>query len=406
MLVGFSPNPAIEPGERIPGLDAETPYVVCRGKDSGMLQSRDDALALARPAAIPPHDTPYLCDQCPPSVAFVGRSAAVQNVLRTVRAVGTSGLNPVLILGETGTGKELAAKVVHHWACGGQEPFVAVNCASLNANLLESELFGHVKGAFTGADRDKTGLFELAGGGTLFLDEVSEIPPGLQAKLLRVLQERTYRKVGGTAELPLEATVIASSNRPLDKEAAQDAFRRDLYYRLAVLPIVLPPLRSPDRRSDIPLLGQYFLECSRLSLPNRPVGFTPEAVARLMEHPWPGNVRELRNVVERAILLERGSHIAPGSLCFDHALPSMSGDFRPPSCPEAFSLETAEREFILRALKETGWQRNRAAALLGITRATLYAKLKRYDIKAPGAAGKEDPPPAESEEVFHPAAGG
>jgi transcriptional regulator with PAS, ATPase and Fis domain len=331
---------------------------------------------------------PYLCEDCPPTVDFVGRSVAVRDALALMRAVGTSGLNPILILGETGTGKELAARTVHHWACGGEKPFVAVNCASLNANLLESELFGHVRGAFTGADREKQGLVELAGRGTLMLDEVSEMPAGLQAKLLRVLQERQYRKVGGTAELAMEATVVATSNRALDQETGSEAFRRDLYYRLAVLPIRLAPLRSPQRRDDIPLLARYFLANSRLTIPSRPTGFTPEAMAKLMGHHWAGNARELRNVVERAIVLERQERIRPVSVMFDHS--PIEAPREAPPAAEAFSLETAEREFILRALKETGWQRNRAAALLGITRATLYAKLKRYDIKVPGFDDKSE----------------
>ncbi|MCY2931783.1 MAG: sigma-54 dependent transcriptional regulator [Planctomycetota bacterium] len=346
---------------------------------------------------------PHLCEECPPTVDFVGRSAAIRESLAMMRAVGTSGLNPVLILGETGTGKELAARAVHHWACGADMPFIAVNCASLNANLLESELFGHVRGAFTGADRDKPGLFELAGRGALLLDEISEMPPPLQAKLLRVLQERLYRKVGGTTELAMEATIIATSNRALDQETGPEAFRRDLYYRLAVLPIKLAPLRSPERREDIPHLAKHFLARSRLAVAKRATGFTPEAMAKLVGHHWAGNVRELRNVVERAIVLEREDRIRPVNVMFDHS-PVPIPPEAPPAGAEAFSLETAEREFILRALNETGWQRNRAAALLGITRATLYAKLKRYDIKVPGADDKADMPPAPDGAILQPGA--
>lgn len=355
-----------------------------------MLRSRYEPVTDGRAGTVS-NDEPYCCEDCPPAVDFVGRSEAARDTLAMARAVGTSGLSPVLILGETGTGKELAARAVHHWACGGEGAFIAVNCASLNANLLESELFGHVRGAFTGADRDKTGLMELAGRGTLLLDEISEMPVGLQAKLLRVLQERRYRKVGGTVELAMEAVVIATSNRELGQETGPEAFRRDLYYRLAVMPIRLAPLRSPQRRSDIPLLAKYFLANSCLSVPSRPAGFTPEAMAKLMGHPWGGNARELRNVVERAIVLERHELIRPVSVMFDHSPSETPSQGSPPAPEEAFSLETAEREFIVRALKETGWQRNRAAALLGITRATLYAKLKRYDIKVPGPEDKGEP---------------
>ena len=191
---------------------------------------------------------------CPPEVPIVGRSRGMAQTLETIRIVAQSRCNPVLLLGETGTGKELGARAIHAWRCGEASNFVAVNCAALTANLLESELFGHVKGAFTGADRDKAGLFEAAGSGTIFLDEISEMPPPLQAKLLRVLQERTFRRVGDTRDIRCQATVIASSNRSLLEDARTGRFRKDLYYRLAVFPITIPPLRCPDRRDDIPLL--------------------------------------------------------------------------------------------------------------------------------------------------------
>ncbi|MCE5279989.1 MAG: sigma-54 dependent transcriptional regulator [Planctomycetaceae bacterium] len=331
-------------------------------------------------------DTSYFCSSCPPSLPFVGLSPGICEVLDTIKTVGASGLNPILIMGETGTGKEMVARAVHLWRCGEAADFVAVNCASLSETLLESELFGHVKGAFTSADRDKTGLFELAGSGTLFLDEISEIPTTLQAKLLRVLQERCFRKVGGTKEVPCQATVVATTNRSLTEEVEVGAFRRDLYYRLAVLPVIIPPLRSPQRRSDIPLLAEYFLKHSPLTLQSRPSGISNDAMDRLMAHPWPGNVRELKNVMDRAIILANQDEVTAESLRFDT---QSSADPESPGQPsrEDFSLEAAEREFILRALKETGWQRNRAAVLLGITRTTLYAKLKRYDIKMPPVSG-------------------
>jgi DNA-binding NtrC family response regulator len=327
-------------------------------------------------------DPRLVSDECPPGVGFVGRSAGVVQSLEMLRLVAESRCNPVLILGPTGTGKELAARAVHAWRCGDPETFVAVNCAALTATLLESELFGHVKGAFTGADRDKVGLFELAGEGTLLLDEISEMPLELQAKLLRVLQERKFRKVGGTKDLPCRATIVASSNRDLLAESRNGTFRQDLYYRLAVFPIRLPALNEPSRKADIPLLAEHFLRGSELC--GERCRLTPAAEAELTAHDWPGNVRELRNVIERALLLSRGEPIGPDHLQIE----------RDPSAPASealetaeakrdFSLETAEREFIVRALKETGWQRTRAAALLGITRATLHAKLKRYDIQPP-----------------------
>ena len=343
----------------------------------------------------------FFCDDCPPGVAFVGRSPAAQRLLQTVRMVAFSRCNPVLILGETGVGKELVAKALHCWRSGEQAPMVAVNCAALTATLMESELFGHVKGAFTGADRDKPGLFEVAGGGSIFLDEISEMPAELQGKLLRVLQERTFRRVGGTSDIACSATVIAASNRELLNEAKQGRFRQDLYYRLAVFPIHVEPLKSDQRRDDITLLAEYFVENSSLRAGSQIEGISPEALQRLLAHTWPANVRELRNVIERATLLERTTHITPESVVFDE--PGAAG--MPPAAgmphgqvpaeqaaeaaasaeaatPPDFSLETAEREFIRRALKETGWQRTKAAELLGITRATLHAKIKRYGIEA------------------------
>ena len=321
---------------------------------------------------------------CPPGVPIVGISEAITNVLEVIRLIAESRCNPILIVGETGTGKELAAWAVHAWRCGDPEKFIAINCSSLTANLLESELFGHVKGAFTGADREKTGLFEVADSGTIFLDEISEMPPELQAKLLRVLQEKTFRKVGGTKDIPYDATVVASSNRNLLAETRTGRFRKDLYYRLAVFPITMPPLRRADRRDDILLLAEYFIETSTHRGSDL-LGLSEAAREQLLRHNWPGNVRELRNVIERGVILEKTDRITLQSLVIE--CPEEAEGSAPPEPrePTGFSLETAEREFILRALKETGWQRTRAAVLLGITRATLHAKLKRYNIEVPGS---------------------
>jgi DNA-binding NtrC family response regulator len=328
----------------------------------------------------------FFSSDCPPDVAMVGHSPGILQALERIGAVARSNCNPVLLLGETGTGKELAARAVHAIRCRANDSFVAVNCATLNANLLESELFGHVRGAFTGADRDKTGLFETAGSGTVFLDEVSEMPPALQAKLLRVLQEKTFRKVGGTEDIACNATIIASSNRDLLAESTDGKFRRDLYYRLAVFPIVLPALASEDRRSDIPLLAEYFLETSSVSDRAAALRLSEPARAKLEAHNWPGNVRELKNVIDRAVIIESADEVAAESIILDCPANAEPTPITKPFQPKDFSLETAEREFIMRALKETNWQRTRAAALLGITRATLHAKLKRYEIRPPGAA--------------------
>ena len=337
------------------------------------------------------------CHASPPGVEVVGQSAGIARCLEMVRLVSESRCNPVLILGETGTGKELIARAAHWWRFGDFEQFIAVNCATLTANLMASELFGHVKGAFTGADRDKKGLFEEAENGSIFLDEISEMPLELQSQLLRVLQERTFRKVGATRDTKCNATILASSNKDLLKEVQAGRFRQDLYYRLAVLPILVPPIRSEDRQDDIVLLAEYFLESSRGPRPNRTPRLGSEAARLLKQYHWPGNVRELRNVIERAVILERTEEISASSIIFDqqiHDVKASPPDGRADS-EQDFSLEAAEREFIQRALDETGWQRTRAAALLGITRATLYAKLKRYDIKAPeeresGSSGDSD----------------
>ena len=321
---------------------------------------------------------------CPPGVEIVGHSKGIRQVLEMAKVVANSKCNPILILGESGTGKELIARAIHTWHCGrgSFESFVAVNCAGLTANLLESELFGHVKGAFTGADREKTGLFEVAAQGTIFLDEISEMAPELQPKLLRVLEEKTLRKVGGTKDIRCEATIIASSNRDLLAEVEKGTFRKDLYYRLTVFPIKIPPLDSPDRRDDIELLAEYFIENSAVPTISKPTGLSAEAVEQLSRHSWPGNVRELRNVIERAVILEKSAQITPTNLIIEY-YERQEQDKEPEALDaQDFSLEGAERRLIARVLKQTGWQRTEAAALLGISRATLYAKVKRYDIKA------------------------
>jgi transcriptional regulator with GAF, ATPase, and Fis domain len=325
----------------------------------------------------------FFSAQCPDGVRLAGKSESVRRTLKTLRMVAESNCNPVLLLGETGTGKELAAQAVHVLRNGSPDGFVAVNCAALTANLLESELFGHKKGAFTGADREKTGLFEAAGEGTVFLDEISEMPMELQAKLLRVLQERTFRKVGGTETIECKATIIASSNLDLLEEIKEGRFRRDLYYRLAVFPITMPTLRSRSRRKDIPLLARYFVQTTHVTRGADEARLSEEALDCLMDHDWPGNVRELRNVIERAVILAGGEDISADHVIIERGASDDEDDDELQRDPSDFSLETAEREFILRALKETGWQRTRAAALLGITRATLHAKLKRYEIQPP-----------------------
>ena len=337
------------------------------------------------------------------SAGLVGHSVAMLDTLRMIRLVATSQCNPVLILGETGTGKELAARAIHILRHP-NEHFVAVNCAALTSNLLESELFGHVKGSFTGADREKTGLFELTGSGTIFLDEISEMPPELQAKLLRVLQEKTFRKVGGLKDTACNATIIATSNRNLKSEVRAKRFRADLYYRLNICPVRLAPLRSAGRRPDIALLAEYFLKTSTIcpEKVNKPASLTKLAIEVLERHDWPGNVRELRNTIEKAILLETTDKIGLSSVLFDPLDYDEQSENPTPQQQDKikdFSLEKAERELIARALRETGWQKTQAAALLGITRATLYAKVKQYNIEKNPLLAPDPFKPSQSTEV-------
>ena len=327
-------------------------------------------------------DDNFFAEECPPSVAMAGKSPAMVKSLQMMNIVAQSMCNPVLIVGETGTGKELAAKAVHVIRNGSSGKFVAINCAALTANLLESELFGHVKGSFTSADREKIGLLEIAGTGTVFLDEISEMPLDLQAKLLRILQEKTFRKVGGIKDIKCKATIIASSNRNLLKEAKKGKFRKDLYYRLSICPVTLAPLRAESRTEDISLLTEYFIKNSNIcpEKTGQIKSLTKLAAQALEKHNWPGNVRELKNVIDRAIMLETTDKIGLSSLVIH---PEHYDDIQQPAAPgiKDFSLETAEKELIAKALQEAGWQKTRAAAMLGITRATLYAKVKQYNIQ-------------------------
>ncbi|OGB98171.1 MAG: hypothetical protein A3G35_17055 [candidate division NC10 bacterium RIFCSPLOWO2_12_FULL_66_18] len=296
----------------------------------------------------------------------------MQAALDLARSVAPAD-STVLLTGETGTGKELVARLIHHLSPRADQAFVAVNCAALAETLLESELFGHEKGAFTGAVAQRRGRFELAHGGTLLLDEVGEMSPALQAKLLRVLQERTLERVGGTKTVTVDIRVIAATNRDLQQMVAGKQFRDDLYYRLSVFPIALPPLR--ERPADILPLAAHVLQQVSRRLAKRITGFTEEAGQLLQEYGWPGNIRELQNVVERATILCREDRIGPAHL-------SLAS---PPAAPPAATpstLKELERDAILSALAACQGNRREAAKQLGIGLRTLYTRLKAYGISA------------------------
>lgn len=313
---------------------------------------------------------------------IVGQGPALATVLGHVRRVAPTDAS-VLIWGETGTGKELFARAIHSASQRRTKPLIKVNCAALPAGLVESELFGHERGAFSGAIARRVGRFELARGGTIFLDEIGEVPPEVQVKLLRVLQEREFERVGGNEPIQAEVRVIAATNRDLLKAVGAGTFREDLYYRLNVFPIHLPPLRQ--RKEDIPLLVQFLTEKFRTRIGKRLEGVSNDTMQRLVAYPWPGNVRELENVLERAVILASGAVLEVGP----ELLPKSAAESTPaphaaaPSAPSSTSLEAVEREHIQAVLKQTAWViegPNGAARILNIHPNTLRSRLKRLNI--------------------------
>ena len=306
---------------------------------------------------------------------LIGVSLKMQRVYRLIERVSQHAY-PVLILGESGTGKELVARSVHFSGVRRNKPFIPVDCSSLVPTLIEAELFGYVKGAFTGALHAKQGLMEIADGGTLFLDEIGDLPFDMQAKLLRALQEKEVRPVGSTDRIPLSARIIAATNRDLDAAVRQGTFRQDLFFRLNVVQIKIPPLR--ERKTDIPILVNSFLE--KFSEANGPMRtISEDAIARMMAYDWPGNVRELENAIERAIALGSGPILQVGDLPTN--LHYGTGE-RLPQNDELLPLDELERRAILRALREAGGDKLAAARLLGIGKTTLYRKLRQYDAQA------------------------
>lgn len=315
---------------------------------------------------------------------MIGRSAGMAAVRDLIGRAAPSD-STVLILGESGTGKELAARAIHEGSSRSGAPFVAVNCAAFGEGVLESELFGHEKGAFTGAVSARAGRFELADGGTLFLDELGEIPLSIQVKLLRVLQERCFERVGGVREIKSDFRLVAATNRKLDEEVKAGRFREDLYYRLNIIPISLPPLR--ERREDIPLLVNHMLEKLTVRVKRKGVTLAPETLEKLISYNWPGNIRELENILERTIVLSKNERLLPsdlpqhlvGSAVLTSAASSPSdGGFK-----EAIKSSKAgmEREYIAQALKEENGNRTNTAKRLGISRKGLQLKIKEYGLE-------------------------
>ena len=314
---------------------------------------------------------------------LVGAGKPMQGVFETIQKVAETDLT-VLIRGESGTGKELVAQALHDASNRSQRPFIAVNCAAINRELVESELFGHEKGAFTGADRRREGRFEAASGGTIFLDEIGDMAPETQAKVLRVLQERTLERVGGTAPVEVDVRVVAATHRDLERAVSEQTFREDLYYRLKVVELELPPLR--ERREDIGALAVRFLAQVAERLDRDPKRLSDEALARLARHDWPGNVRELRNVLEQAAVLSSGEEITVADLKLGEPTHPASADGVDTSLPFAESkrvhVEDFERRYLLRALRENEGNVSRTAAAVGMVRQSLQQKIRDLGLRS------------------------
>ncbi len=314
-------------------------------------------------------------------IQIVGKSPAIERVVDLVARVAPSRAT-VLISGDTGTGKELVARAIHTASNRANKPFMPINCAAIPDNLLESELFGHMKGAFTGAIQNKKGLFEEATGGTVFLDEISTMSMSLQPKLLRVLQENVIMRVGGRQPIPINIRLIAATNIDLKKRVASGEYREDLFYRLNVFPIEVPPLR--DRKEDIPLLANFFLQKYSELYTVEPPKLPARTLDRMVSYYWPGNVRELENFIERAVVL----HASGGSATVGFELPSDAEEpdegagILDEAQRKRWTFEELEREYIFRVLESVRWKKTEAADILGIDRRTLYRKLKRYESEA------------------------
>jgi DNA-binding NtrC family response regulator len=310
---------------------------------------------------------------------IVGKSEAMVGVRALLQKIAASPASTVLLTGESGTGKDLAAKVIHYASDRANRPFMNITCSALPETLLESELFGHERGAFTGADRQKRGLLESADGGTVFLDEIGEMVPLLQAKLLRFLEEKSFKRVGGSTDLRVDVRVIAATNRTLEDEVRKGRFREDLFYRLNVVPIVLPSLRQ--RADDIPALLDYYVDSYNKEFKKRVRGVSVDARERLSRYPWPGNVRELRNAVERAMLLSESDELTPDDF-------QMAGGGQAGKLSEGVELpangidiEQLERSLVVQALERCSWNQTKAAGLLGLNRDQIRYRIEKFKLE-------------------------
>jgi two-component system response regulator AtoC len=315
---------------------------------------------------------PYSMDR------IVGESAAIVQLKGLLRKIAASPASTVLLTGESGTGKDLAAKVLHYSSDRATRAFMNITCSALPEALLESELFGHERGAFTDARQQKRGLFEMADGGTVFLDEIGEMVPGLQAKLLRFLEEKTFKRVGGASDIKVDVRVVAATNRNLEDEVKHGRFREDLYYRLNVLPITLPPLRA--RPDDIQRLTNYFIDNFNTEFRKRVRRVAPETMKRLQAYTWPGNIRELRNAIERAMLLADAEELTDADFPLAGGLaPRLSEGVQLPA--QGIDLEQLERSLVVQALERSGWNQTRAAALLGINRDQIRYRIEKFKLE-------------------------
>jgi DNA-binding NtrC family response regulator len=327
-------------------------------------------------------------------VEIIGRSTAMRDLRKTLKRIALSNTDTVLVHGDTGVGKELASRAIHEWSKHANQPYIEINCASIPEQLLESELFGYEKGAFTDAKARKLGLFEIAKDGTIFLDEIGEMPLKLQAKLLRALEYRRFKRLGGVKDIEFNARIVAATNRDLIREIAEERFRADLYYRLNVIPVSVAPLK--ERKNDIPELAEFFMEKICRNLEVEPIDIDANTFEFLMSHDWPGNVRELKNVLQRAIVLDAPTKLEPKHIHIEKRIPTGSkksqntekhlsvvedeGEFRLPD--SGISLEDLEKDLLNQALKKSNHNQSRAAELLRISRHTLRYRLEKHGLIA------------------------